>query len=173
MTVPQDTVLCFALGGAGRAALPAALAWEPRCRKIVITAFASSWLPLTSVFLLAWPAWSWWYLPGVEEHLLASWAAGVVVETAAFAAGLAVAARAGPPKTALQWLIGAGLAYLLTVLPWPMYGEIGTAAAKAAGEAVPLYSHMPLLGVLVAGGAWMTGVWGYSLWKLSKLEPPG
>jgi hypothetical protein len=50
-----------------------------------------------------------------------------------------------------------GALYVVALLPWPMYGHVGTAAEHAAGTAPFLWEVLPLLITLGAGGAWFVG----------------
>ncbi len=168
MTVPQDTVLCAGLG-----LLPALLAaGRPAVDRVgpAWLGYALGWLPLSAVFLLGWPSWSWWYPPGALGDLLAqrgpSLALGLAVETAGFALALKWS-RERPGPIVRKAVLAIVIIYLaLLVLPASRWLQVGTAVEFAQGQTEPLWTVGPLVMTLVFGGAWLVLVQGLVLRRL-------
>ncbi len=168
MTVPQDTVLCAGLG-----LLPALLAaGRPAADRVgpAWLGYALGWLPLSAVFLLGWPSWSWWYPPGAFGELVAqpglALILGLAVETAGFALALRWS-RERPGPIVRKAVLATVIIYLaLLVLPASRWLRVGTAAEFAQGQAEPLWAVGPLVLTLLVGGAWLVLVQGLVLRRL-------
>ncbi len=119
--------------------------------------FAGGWLPLTTILLLAWPEWSFWYAAPIVDHPEWALAAGVTLELAGFAAGLALASRLGLQGRRRVLAVAAMAYVVLLVAPWGLYGHVGTPGAHAAGEAPLLWQSPALVVTLTLGGGWLLG----------------
>ena len=154
MTVPQDTVLCAGLG-----LLPALLAPRATGRRGAWAALVVGWVPVSAVFLVLWPAWSWWYPPGRLGEVLSrpevSLGLGLAVEVLAFAAALHWSAgRSGPMiRKAMSLLLFLYVALL--IFPAPRWLAVGTAEDWTAGTTRPLWGDPGLLAALAGGGLWL------------------
>lgn len=168
MTVPQDTVLCAGLG-----LLPALLAaGRPHADRVgpAWLAFAVGWLPVSAVFLLGWPSWSWWYPPGAFGELVAGPGPALILgfglETAAFALALRWS-RSRPEPIVRRAVFAIAIIYVcLLVLPAGRWLSVGTEAEFVAGAAKPLWSVAPLVATLAVGGAWLVLIQGLLVRRL-------
>jgi len=169
MTVPQDTVLCLGLGVAAHLASPGPSPLQADQRRIASAGFSVGWLPLTTVLLVGWPDWSWWYWETVAGHPGLALVLGLVLEVGAFALGLRWAKTLGPPGIA-KALAALGLLYAaLVVLPFSHYSIVGTAAEVASGGGRPLWKSPGLALALGVGGAWFAASGVVTVLKIRRL----
>ena len=172
MTVPQDAVLCASLGAAAHLASLGTPPLEDAGRRTLTAGFLVGWLPLTAVLLTQWPDWSWWYWEPMQGNPALALAAGASLEVACFFAAMRVTRGLSPPGL-LKVLGGLGVLYgALVVLPWSLYGHVGTAAEYATGTAPPIWESMNLMITLGVGGAWMAAALGLAVHRVRRAERP-
>ena len=158
VTVAQDTVMCFGIGVAANLGAAGSAPLRLEAQRLARNGFLASWLPVTTVLLLAWPDWSWWYWSGVEDKVGMALVLGVGLEVGAFWLGQRFSTGWSPPVLR-RILLAVALTYVcLLVFPWALYSKVGSAEQYHAGAAVPLWENGWLLVTLVVGGAWMIGV---------------
>lgn len=158
MTVPQDAVLCATLGVAAHLASHGGPQLSRSGRRVLAAGFLAGWVPLTAVLLIRWPDWSWWYWEPMQGNPARAFGVGATLEVAAFFVALR-ATRALRPAARMKLLAGLGLLYgTLLVLPWGLWGQVGTAAEHAAGTAPYVWEATDLMLTLGLGGAWMAAI---------------
>jgi hypothetical protein len=155
MTVPQDAVLCASLGVAAHFASFGRPALTGAGRRTLAAGFLAGWLPFTAVLLTRWPDWSWWYWEPMQGNPALALGVGATVEVACFFGAFRLTGALQPPARG-KLLAAVGVLYAaLVVLPWSLWGHVGTAAERAAGTAPFVWEAMDLMITLVVGGAWL------------------
>jgi hypothetical protein len=170
MTVPQDVLISAGIGLAAPFAVSAGAVFDARARRIATTGFLVGWVPLTVVLLSQWPEWSFWYLDAADGNPPFALAVGIALEVGAFFAALKLGGSLDPPRRARALAI-VGALYVVALLPWPMYGRVGTAAEYAAGTAPFVWEVVPLLITIGAGGAWFVGCLGAAVVAIRRSPP--
>ncbi|HCP47323.1 MAG TPA: hypothetical protein DIU15_14875 [Deltaproteobacteria bacterium] len=169
MTVPQDTVLCLGLGVAAHLASPGPAPLRMDQQRVATSGFAVAWVPLTTVLLVGWPDWSWWYWEFLAGRPGLALVLGLVLEVGAFMLGLRWARSVGPPSIT-KALVALGVLYAaLVVLPFQHYKMVGTAAEVASGAGTPLWRSPGLALALGLGGAWFAAFGVVTVLRIRKL----
>ncbi len=166
MTVPQDATLCFGLGMAAHLAYAAGPSLDSAATKRAVATFAAGWVPLTTVLLVGWPDWSWWYWDALAGRTDLALIFGLILEVGGFALGLKTTQALSPPARLKGLAVLGGVYTLLLVLPWSRYSRVGSHAQFEIGEAPWLWEALDLMGVLAVGGMWFVGVTAYGAWSI-------
>lgn len=167
MTVPQDAVLCASIGVAAHLAAGGTPLSEP-ARRTMTAGFLVGWLPLTAVLLTRWPDWSWWFWEPMQGNVALALTVGAALEVGCFFAAFR-AARGLSPPTLVKAVAALCVLYVaLLVLPWKLWGHVGTTAERDAGTAPWVWEAMDLVIVLGVGGAWLAGALGFAALRVRR-----
>ncbi|MCP4867802.1 MAG: hypothetical protein GY898_03685 [Proteobacteria bacterium] len=168
MTVPQDAVLCATIGVATHLASYGKPALTDAGKRTMAAGFLAGWVPLTAVLLTRWPDWSWWYWEPMQGNPALALGVGATLEVAAYFAAFRLTQALEPPAR-LKLLAALGVLYgMLIVLPWNLWGQVGTAAEHAAGTAPYVWEAMDLMITLGIGGAWMAAALGLAVHRTRR-----